>query len=233
MKTGAMTHSAVPPLSIAIALFDRVTMLDAIGPYSVLAGLPDSEITFVAEQPGPVMDSNGRMAVVAQAAYGDMLEPDVIVIPGGVITVPMSREKTHPIIDWIQRVHPGTVRTTSVCTGSQLLGAAGILDGVPATSHWYVRDTLSEFGAIPTDERVVSHGKILTAAGVSSGIDMALQLVADLQSDTVAQAIQLNIEYDPDPPFNAGHPRCAPAEITDLVSAGFAGALTRHNADQS
>ena len=148
-----MTETTAPPLSIAIALFDRVTMLDAIGPYSVLAGLPNSEITFVAEQPGPVTDSNGRMSVVAHAAYRDMPNPDVIVIPGGVITVPMSREKTHPIIDWIAQVHPGTTKTTSVCTGSQLLGAAGVLDGVPATSHWYVRDTLTEFGAIPTDER--------------------------------------------------------------------------------
>ncbi len=221
-----MTQSAAPPLSIAIALFDQVTMLDAIGPYSVLAGLPNSEITFVAERPGPVMDSNGRMAVVAQASYSDMADPDVIVIPGGVITVPMSREKTHPIIDWIRQVHPGTTKTTSVCTGSQLLGAAGVLDGVPATSHWYVRDTLSEFGAAPTDERVVKHGKIITAAGVSAGIDMALQLVADLRSDEVAQAIQLSIEYDPDPPFDAGHPRCAPTAITELVSSGFANTFT-------
>lgn len=219
-----MTETNPPPLSIAIALFDRVTMLDAIGPYSVLAGLPNSEITFLAEAPGPVMDADGRMTVVAHAAYGDMPNPDVIVIPGGVVTVPMSREKTHPIIDWIAQVHPGTTRTTSVCTGSQLLGAAGLLDGVPATSHWYLRDTLTEFGAVPTDERVVQHGKIITAAGVSAGIDMALQLVADLQSDLVAQAIQLSIEYDPDPPFNAGHPRCAPPEITEFVSAGFAGA---------
>jgi len=233
MKTVVMTETATAPLSIAIALFDRVTMLDAIGPYSVLAGLPHSEITFLAEQPGPVMDSNGRMAVVAHAAYSEMGDPDVIVIPGGVITVPMSREKTHPIIDWIRHVHPGTVRTTSVCTGSQLLGAAGVLNGVPATSHWYVRDALSEFGAIPTDERVVQQGKIITAAGVSSGIDMALQLVADLQTDEVAQAIQLNIEYDPDPPFNSGHPRCAPPAITEMVSAGFAGALERSDGQAS
>ena len=226
-----MTETAARPLSIAIALFDQVTMLDAIGPYSVLAGLPNSQITFVAEKPGPVMDSNGRMAVVAQAAYGDMADPDVIVIPGGLITVAMAREKTHPIIDWIRQAHPGTTRTTSVCTGSQLLGAAGLLNGVPATSHWYVRDTLSEFGAIPTDERVVTHGKIVTAAGVSAGIDMALQLVASLQTDEIAQAIQLSIEYDPDPPFNAGHPRCAPQAITDFVSAGFGGAIGAHSAE--
>lgn len=226
-----MTENTVQPLSIAIALFDRMTMLDAIGPYSVLAGLPNSEITFVAEEPGPVMDSNGRMAVVAQAAYADMPDPDVIVIPGGLITVSMSRKRTHPIIDWIRRVHPGTTRTTSVCTGSQLLGAAGLLNGVPATSHWYVRDTLSEFGAVPTDERVVTHGRIITAAGVSAGIDMALQLVADLQTDEIAQAIQLSIEYDPDPPFNAGHPRCAPPAVTDFVSAGFAGAISSDGAE--
>jgi transcriptional regulator GlxA family with amidase domain len=231
METAVMTENTVQPLSIAIALFDRMTMLDAIGPYSVLAGLPNSEITFVAEEPGPVMDSNGRMAVVAQAAYADMPDPDVIVIPGGLITVSMSRKRTHPIIDWIRRVHPGTTRTTSVCTGSQLLGAAGLLNGVPATSHWYVRDTLSEFGAVPTDERVVTHGRIITAAGVSAGIDMALQLVADLQTDEIAQAIQLSIEYDPDPPFNAGHPRCAPPAVTDFVSAGFAGAISSDGAE--
>jgi len=150
-----------------------------------------------------------------------------------VITVPMARERTHPILDWIKGVHPGTMRTTSVCTGSQLLGAAGILDGVAATSHWFVRDTLDEFGAVPTDERVVTHGKIITAAGVSSGIDMSLQLVADLQTDEVAQAIQLNIEYDPDPPFNAGHPRCAPPAITEMASAAFAGALTRYDSAAS
>jgi transcriptional regulator GlxA family with amidase domain len=231
METAVMTENTVQPLSIAIALFDRMTMLDAIGPYSVLAGLPNSEITFVAEEPGPVLDSNGRMAVVAQAAYADMPDPDVIVIPGGLITVSMARKRTHPIIDWIRRVHPGTTRTTSVCTGSQLLGAAGLLNGVPATSHWYVRDTLSEFGAVPTDERVVTHGRIITAAGVSAGIDMALQLVADLQTDEIAQAIQLSIEYDPDPPFNAGHPRCAPPAVTDFVSAGFAGAISSDGAE--
>ena len=102
---------------------------------------------------------------------------------------------------------------------------------MPATSHWYVRDTLSEFGAVPTDERVVTHGRIITAAGVSAGIDMALQLVADLQTDEIAQAIQLSIEYDPDPPFNAGHPRCAPPAVTDFVSAGFAGAISSDGAE--
>lgn len=213
--------------TIAIALFDKVTALDALGPYSVLADIPDSEVTFVAEQAGPVLDSRGRLGMIAHAAYADVPTPDVIVIPGGVATVAMStpnESAEHPIIDWIRSAHPTTTHTTSVCTGSQLLGAAGLLEGVPATSHWYVRDDLTRFGAVPTDERVVKHGKIITAAGVSAGIDMALALVAELRSEMVAQAIQLSIEYDPQPPFNAGHPRCAPPAIVDMISAGFAAA---------
>jgi transcriptional regulator GlxA family with amidase domain len=213
--------------TIAIALFDKVTMLDAIGPYAVLANLPDSEVMFVAEKPGPVLDSNGRMSVIAHAAYEDVMTPDVIVIPGGLVTVSMARKGTHPIIDWIRNVHPTTLRTTSVCTGSQLLGAAGILDGVPATSHWFLRDSLTEFGAVPTKSRVVQHGKIITAAGVSAGIDMALTLAADLRSEAAAQLIQLVIEYDPDPPFNAGNPDTAPADIVAAVSASFSGVTDR------
>lgn len=211
--------------SIAIALFDRVTMLDALGPYAVLADLPDSEVTFVAEQAGPVADSMGRLSVIAHAAYDDIAQPDVIVIPGGLVTVEMSRRNQHPVIDWIRRVHPGTQRTTSVCTGAQLLGAAGILQGVPATTHWFLLDDLVRFGAIPTAQRVVRHGKVITAAGVSAGIDMALALAADLRTPEVAQTIQLVIEYDPDPPFDAGSPRTAPRALVDSVSASFAAAV--------
>ena len=214
---------------IAIALFDKVTALDALGPYGVLADLPDSEIVFVGEQAGPILDSRGRLGMIAHGAYDEVMDPDVIVVPGGVITVEMSREGTHPIIEWIRQVHPTTEWTTSVCTGAQLLGAAGILDGVPATSHWYVRDDLTRFGAIPTEERVVHHGKIVTAAGVSAGIDMALELVADLRSDVIAQAIQLTIEYDPAPPFDAGSPKTAPPAIVEMISAGFAGAIEAQN----
>ncbi len=213
------------PITIAIALFDRVTMLDALGPYSVLCELPNVEITFVAEQPGPVIDSGGRLSVIAHAAYRDVLQPDVIVIPGGLATVAMSRSGTHPIIDWIKSVHPNTKWTTSVCTGSQLLGAAGLLHDVPATSHWFVRDDLTRFGAKPIESRVVRHGKIMTAAGVSAGIDMALALAAELHSPFVAQAIQLGIEYDPDPPFTAGSPRTAPPEVFAAVHAGYSQAM--------
>ena len=208
--------------TIAIALFEQLTALDALGPYSVLADLPDSEIVFVAEQAGPVTDSRGRLTMQAHASYDEVPNPDVIVVPGGVVTVAMSSEGTHPIIEWIRQVHPGTTFTTSVCTGSQLLGAAGILDGIPATSHWYVRDDLRRFGAIPTERRIVEHDKIITAAGVSAGIDMSLHLASLLRSEQVAQAIQLSIEYDPEPPFDAGSPRSAPAGIVDIISAGFA-----------
>ena len=215
------------PTTIAIALFDKVTALDALGPYAVLADLPDSEVTFVAEKAGPVSDSRGRLSVIAHAAYEDLPRPDVIVVPGGIITVEMARRNEHPIIEWIRQAHPHTLRTTSVCTGAQLLGAAGVLDGVPATSHWFVREGLSEFGAVPTPARIVQHGKIITAAGVSAGIDMALALAADLRSVAVAQTIQLVIEYDPEPPFNAGSPETAPAEIVTAVSNAFSAATSR------
>lgn len=224
--------TAQPPTSIAIALFHQVTMLDAIGPYAVLAGLPDSEVTFVAEEPGPVIDSAGRMSVVAHAAYGDIDAPDVIIIPGGLATITMSEGGTHPILDWIRSVHPGTTFTTSVCTGSQLLGAAGVLDGLEATSHWYVRDDLAKFGAKPVDQRVVRQGKVFTAAGVSAGIDLGLTLAAELRSVETAQAIQLSIEYDPDPPFNAGHPSSAPAEVFEFVTSTYDSAVARLSAPE-
>lgn len=209
------------PTTIAIALFDKVTALDALGPYAVLANVPDSNVVWVAEEAGPVRDSNDKLSVLADAPYHEVPNPDVIVIPGGVITDEMARRGTHPIIDWIRRAHGGTQFTTSVCTGSQLLGAAGVLEGVPATSHWYVRDDLDRFGAVPTESRVVRHGKIITAAGVSAGIDMALLLAAELRSEAVAQTIQLVIEYDPAPPFDAGSPRSAPAAIVEGVSARY------------
>jgi putative intracellular protease/amidase len=212
-------------LTIAIALFDRVTMLDALGPYAVLSDLPDCEVVFVAERPGPVADSRGRLSVLAHAAYEDIRSPDVIVVPGGVATVEMSRKGEHAIIDWIRNVHPTTLWTTSVCTGSQLLGAAGLLTGVPATGHWFVRDDLAHFGAVPTESRIVTSGKIMTAAGVSAGIDMALALAAELRSPFVAQAIQLGIEYDPDPPFHAGSPRTAPADVFASVNAAYSKAI--------
>ena len=149
-----------------------------------------------------------------------MRSPDIVVVPGGYGNRVLLEHE--PLHEWIRAVHENTAWTTSVCTGSLLLAAAGLLEGVPATSHWLARDMLAEFGAQPVPERVVQHGKIVTAAGVSSGIDMALWLVQQINGDEVAQAVQLGIEYDPEPPLDAGSPEKAPQPIVELVTAAFA-----------
>jgi putative intracellular protease/amidase len=202
-------------VQIAIALFDRFTALDAVGPYQVLSSIPGAEVVLVAEALGPVPDDT-VMPVVAGAAFAEVDRPDVVVVPGGMVTRRMARDG-HPVIDWVRAVHPGTQWTTSVCTGSVLLGAAGLLEGREATSHWAALPQLESFGARPTLRRVVVGDGIITAAGVSSGIDMALRLVELLHGPEVAQAIQLGIEYDPEPPFDAGSPAKAPSGIVDLV----------------
>jgi len=158
------------------------------------------------------------LQLTAGAAFDEVRSPDIVVVPGGMITRRMARDG-HPVIDWAKAVHPGTQWTTSVCTGSILLAAAGLLEGLDATSHWAALPQLEAFGARPTLQRVVVQDGIITAAGVSSGIDMALHLAAELQGPEVAQAIQLAIEYDPQPPFDAGSPAKAPAGVVDLVRA--------------
>ena len=202
-------------MQIAIALFDRFTALDAVGPYQVLSSMPGAEVVFAADRRGPIPDDT-VLPVVAGASFDEVRSPDVVVVPGGMVTRRMARDG-HPVIDWVEAVHPVTQWTTSVCTGSILLAAAGVLDGLAATSHWAALPQLEQLGARPTLERVVVHDGIITAAGVSSGIDMALHLVARLQGPEVAQAIQLAVEYDPQPPFDAGSPAKAPAEIVELV----------------
>ena len=200
---------------IAFALFPGFTALDAIGPYHALAGVPGYEFAFVAERRGPV-DNGGSLALQAHRAFDDVDDVDVLLVPGGIAAVELSRHGG-PVVDWIRHVHPGTRWTTSVCTGSLLLGAAGALEGTRATSHWYCLDELAAHGAIPVDERVVVDGKVMTGAGVSAGIDLGLRLVAELVDVHYAQAVQLDMEYDPDPPFRAGHPRTAPPEVTAMV----------------
>ena len=201
-------------MRIAIALFEGFTALDAIGPYEVLQRLPGSETVFVGERTGVYRTDTGVVGLHADATLDEVDRPDIVVVPGG----PGTRHGFNDaLIDWAKQVHETTQWTTSVCTGSLLLGAAGILQGLKATSHWMALDQLPALGAEPTLERVVVQGKVITAAGVSSGIDMALTLVSLVASDEVAQAIQLGIEYDPQPPFNAGSPATAPAAIVDLV----------------
>jgi transcriptional regulator GlxA family with amidase domain len=208
-------------VQIAIPLFDRVTALDAIGPYEVLSRLPGAEVLFVAAEPGPKRTDTDALALTAESRLSDVEEPEVVVVPGGAGT----RDQPHDeLLEWIQRVHQTSRWTTSVCTGALLLGAAGVLDGLRATTHWLFFDHLREFGAEPTLERVVEQGKVITAAGVSSGIDMALGLVQLSAGDDIAQAIQLSIEYDPQPPFNAGSPHKAPERIVKLVRQAGTGA---------
>lgn len=204
-------------MNIAIPLYPRFTALDAVGPYTVLAFAPGCTVTFVAAEPGPVLDDRGSLSLAATASYGDLPEPDVIVVPGGPGTVEALSDPE--LVGWIAHAHERTRWTASVCSGSFLLGAAGLLKGRRATSHWGWVDQLAGFGAEPVHERVVTDGKIVTAAGVSSGVDMALTLLAAMRDEETAQVVQLAIEYDPRPPFDAGSPRTAPAGLTDKAMA--------------
>jgi putative intracellular protease/amidase len=204
-------------MRIAIPLYDRFTALDAVGPYEVLQRIPGAEITWLAHEPGPVGTDTGQLHLVADAAFEDLPDPDIVVVPGGTGTDDFLEDER--IVGWIRRAHESSDWTTSVCTGSLLLGAAGVLDGLEATCHWLDIGDLERYGARPTGRRVVEQGKVITAAGVSSGIDMALTLAANIGGPELAQAIQLGIEYDPQPPFDAGSIEKAPAEIAELVRA--------------
>jgi len=208
-------------MQIAFALWESFTLLDSIGPFQVLSGLPGAECVFVAERPGRVRDHTGLTSLEATKGFDEVPRPDLIVVPGGIGAERHIAAK-HPIVDWIRTVHPGTTWTTSVCTGSLLLAAAGVLDGLPATCHWASYDALRTLGAKPTGQRVVFEGKVVTAAGVSSGIDMALALVQRMHGTPLAQALQLAIEYDPQPPLDAGSPEKAPKEIVAMVQAMMA-----------
>ncbi len=192
-------------MQIAVALFPRVTALDAVGPYEVLQRLPDATVTFVGAERGEVRTENGFLGLTVDATLEEVTSPDVVIVPGGIGTRALL-EEPQPILDWLRAVHPGTRFTTSVCTGALVLAAAGLLDGLRATTHWANYDLLERLGARPTGQRVVEHldRRIITAAGVSSGIDMALRLAELLVDADAARAMQLMIEYDPQPPFDAG-----------------------------
>jgi transcriptional regulator GlxA family with amidase domain len=191
-------------MQVAIALFPRNTALDAIGPYEVLQRIPSIDVVFVGHRRGEVRSDNGMLGLTCDATFDEVTQPDVLVFPGGIGTRTLVEDEE--VLDWIRDVHRQTVFTTSVCTGSLMLGAAGLLTGLTATTHWRATELLESFGAIYTPHRVVEHlpERIITAAGVSSGIDMALRLVELLVGPEAAQASQLMIEYDPQPPFDAG-----------------------------
>ena len=208
-------------MQIAIPLYDRFTALDAVGPYEVLSRIPGADLKFVATEAGPYKTDNGMLTMLAEASLDDVPEPDILCVPGGWGTREAISDER--LVGWIRKAHETTQWTTSVCTGSLLLGAAGILDGLDATSHWLELETLAEMGAHPIEQRVVEQGKVITSAGVSSGIDMALFLLGKISGDEFAQTIQLLIEYDPQPPFDAGCTSKAPPEmvqrIRDLAAA--------------
>lgn len=204
-------------MEIAIPLFERFTALDAVGPYEVLSRLPGARVRFVAAEPGTKRTENGMLAIAAEERLSDLPRPEVVVVPGGAGTRELLEDEE--MLGWIREAHEHSQWTTSVCTGSLLLAAAGVLEGLEATTHWLELETLARYGARPVERRVVEQGKVITAGGVSSGIDMALTLAARIAGDDVAQAIQLGIEYDPEPPFDSGSTRSAPDRIVQLVRA--------------
>lgn len=205
-------------MQIAIGLYPGLTLLDAVGPYQVLSQVPGNELIVCAERTGRLTDDNDLIHLDIEHTFADVPRPDLLLVPGGFITRKLARDRD-PIVEWIAAAHPHTTYTTSVCTGALLLGAAGILDGLDATTHWSAYDELATYGARPTEQRVVQQGKVWTAAGVSAGIDLALTLLAEIYGPEMSQAVQLGIEYDPQPPFDSGSPSKAPADVLALVRA--------------
>ncbi|MFG2042060.1 DJ-1/PfpI family protein [Dactylosporangium sp. NPDC048998] len=200
-----------------MVLYRGMTALDIVGPYEVLSRLPGASIVFVASTPGPVTTDTGTLTLGATSDFSSVSAPDVVVVPGGPdVAAQIADAALH---EWLRSVDAGATWMTSVCTGSLILAAAGLLRGRPATSHWLVAERLREFGAVPSPERVVVDGRYATAAGVSAGIDLALTLAGLIAGSEVAQVIQLAIEYNPRPPFASGSPATAPAEVVGFVRA--------------
>lgn len=204
-------------MQVAILVFEKLTALDAIGPYEVLRSVPGWEVCFVGLGKGMVRTDSGALGLSADYALEEVTEPDIVLVPGGEGNRPLLNDET--VLAWLRQVNEATKWTTSVCTGSLVLAAAGLLNGRRTTSHWLYLEQLRELGADPVGGRFVEDGKFVTAAGVSAGIDMALHLVAQEAGPEVAKAIQLGIEYDPQPPFDAGSPTKAPTQIVDAVTA--------------
>jgi transcriptional regulator GlxA family with amidase domain len=204
-------------MQIAILIFDKLTALDAVGPYEVFRSVPGWEVKFVGPEKGEVRTDSGSLGLSADYSLDQVGAADIVLVPGGEGNRPLLGDEA--VLSWLRQVDAGSKWTTSVCTGSLVLGAAGLLRGKRATANWLFLDQLAEFGADPVGGRYVEDGKTITAAGVTAGIDMALHLVGREVGPEVAQAIQLGLEYDPQPPFDAGSPDKAPAQIVELVTA--------------
>ena len=207
-------------MEIAFLLFDGTTHLDSVGPYEVLHNLPDADVKFVGKSRGTFRDRCGMLGLSADFTLDQVTRPDILVVPGGGGADAAAEDAE--ITDWVANAHETTTWTTSVCTGALILGGAGLLKGLKATTHWRTMEALRDVhGAEPVRDRVVREGKVITAAGVSSGIDMALTLAAEVAGEEVAKAIQLGIEYDPEPPFDAGDISTAPDERIALWRSGI------------
>jgi transcriptional regulator GlxA family with amidase domain len=207
----------ITAMKTAILIFDGLTALDAVGPYEVLRSVPGWEVEFVAETAGEKRTDSGSLGIVADRTLAEVSAADIVLVPGGRGNRQLLNDE--PVLSWLREIDRRTRWTTSVCTGSLVLGAAGLLEGKRATGHWLYLDPLRAYGAEPVGGRYVEDGKIVTAAGVSAGIDMALHLVGREAGPKVAQGIQLAIEYDPQPPFDAGSPQKAPAAVVEAVTA--------------
>ncbi len=206
-------------MQVAIMLYPGFTALDFIGPYESLRWLPDVEVRFVWHEPGPIAADSHVLLVGATHSFDETPSPDLILIPGGFATMEHARDEK--VLDWVRRAHRTSTWTTSVCSGSVILAASGVLDGKRATSHWAALPVLKTFGVQPVgDERVVvADDKTVTAAGVSAGIDLGLWLAGQIAGESKAKAIQLSMEYDPQPPFDSGHMSKASASTKALATA--------------
>jgi hypothetical protein len=205
--------------TVGLVLYPRFTALDIVGPFQTLVDVPGLDVFFVAAQKGPVGDHSGRLTLEATKSFDEIDSLDVVVVPGGFAD--RGIDESNDVVQFVRKIHPTTTWTTSVCTGSIFLAHAGVLNGLTATTHWASYDRLESLGAQPTEQRVVQQGKIITAAGVSSGIDMGLVLVAALQGDDMAKLIQLAIEYDPQPPFDSGSPSKVSPEFKNFALTIF------------
>ncbi|GAA2084133.1 hypothetical protein GCM10009801_45020 [Streptomyces albiaxialis] len=214
---GARKGAEPPRTRVSILLYDGFTALDAVGPYEVLCRVPGVEVTTVARERGPVLTDTGEMSLVAARAMREVRRTEVLLIPGAGNRGTLAMMEDKGVHEWIRTLHRHTRWTTSVCTGSLILGAAGLLRGLPATTYWASRPYLEKAGATYTPGRFVEAGKILTGAGVSAGMDMALHLASRIADPRTAQAVQLGIEYDPDPPYDTGSPEKADEELEKLA----------------
>lgn len=203
---------------IAIVVYPGFTALDFIGPYEVLRNLPDAEVRFVWHQPGPITADSGVLLVGATHSFDETPSPDILLVPGGMTTMEHARDTK--LLDWVRQAHDTATWTASVCSGSVILASAGLLDGKRATSHWLALSALKALGAKPvSDERIVQQGDIVTCAGVSAGIDLAMWLTGQIVGEAKAKAVQLAIEYDPQPPFDSGHMSKASAATKATATA--------------